>query len=64
MEAIKTFYRRTRSCLRVDGKLSQRFDIRVEVKQGCVMSPWLFNVYLDRCMREMKARVGEYRSET
>lgn len=29
------------------------------VRQGCVISPWLFNVYMDGCMREMKARVGE-----
>ena len=34
------------------------FSIRVEVKQGCVMSPWLFNIFVDGCMREMNAKVG------
>lgn len=28
------------------------------MRQGCVMSPWLFNVFMDGCMREMKARIG------
>ena len=25
--------------------------------QGCVMSPWLFNVYMDGVVREVNARV-------
>ncbi len=25
----------------------------------CVMSPWLFNIFMDGCMREVKAKVGK-----
>ncbi len=34
------------------------FGVDVDVGQGCVMSPWLFNIYMDGCMMEVKARAG------
>ena len=50
---IKTFYRETSVCMRVDGELSECFP--VGVRQENVMSPWLFDIFMDGCMREMKA---------
>ena len=35
------------SAMRVDGGLSEWFDIVVGVMQGCVLSPLLFNILLD-----------------
>ncbi len=32
------------------------FAVGVRVRQECVMSPWLFNIFMKRCMREMKAK--------
>ena len=58
LDGIKAFYREASACVRVDGELSESFDIGMGVRQGCVMSPWLFNVFMDGCMREMKAKVG------
>ena len=34
------------------GKGSGWFPITQGVRQGCVMSPWLFNVFMDGIMRE------------
>ena len=33
------------------------FPVNVGLRQGCVMSPWLVNVYMDGVVREMNVRV-------
>ena len=38
--------------MRTSGKVSGWFPITQGVRQGCVMSPWLFNVFMDGIMRE------------
>ncbi len=57
MEGMKAFYREANVCVKVDGDLDD-FEIRVGVRQGCVMLPRLFNIFMDGCMKEMKAKVG------
>ena len=37
---------------------SEWFRIDSWVKQGCVTSPWLFNVYMDEVMKEVKMGMG------
>ena len=37
--------------------MSQWFPVNVGLRQGCVMSPWLFNVYMDGVVREVNVRV-------
>ena len=47
--AIQSLYRASQACFRFNGKLSRRwFLISQDVRQGCVMSPWLFNIYIYR----------------
>ena len=36
--------------------MSESFEVTVGLRQGCVMSPWLFNVYMDGVVREVKMR--------
>ena len=52
LRAIQSFYRASKACVRVNGKLSRWFPIYQGVRQGCVMSPWLFNIYIDGIIRE------------
>ena len=37
--------------------VSEWFPVNVGLRQGCVMSPWLFNVYMDGVVREVNVRV-------
>ena len=37
--------------------MSEWFPVRVGLRQGCVMSPWLFNLYIDGVIREVNAQV-------
>ena len=36
--------------------MSEWFPVNVGLRQGCVMSPWLFNVYMNRVVREVNVR--------
>ena len=36
---------------------SEWFQVNVGLRQGCVLSPWLFNVYMDGVVREVNVRV-------
>ncbi len=43
--------------MRVEGEFTESFAVEVGVRQGCVMSPWLLNIFMDGCMREIKRKV-------
>ncbi len=56
---VRSFYENANASVQVNGELSESFNVEVGVRQGCVMSPWLFNIYMDGCIREMKVRVWD-----
>ena len=58
LNGMKAFYERTRAFVKVDGETGESFEIKVEVKQGFVMSSRLFNIHMDGVVREMKAKIG------
>ena len=37
--------------------MNEWFPVNVGLRQGCVMSPWLFNVYMDGVFREVNVWV-------
>ena len=57
LRAVKSFYIGSKACVRVGNELSEWFPVKVGLRQGCVMSPWLFNLYIDGVVREVNARV-------
>ena len=56
---IKSMYDNSLVCVRVKGGESEWFRIDSGVRQGCIMSPWLFTVYMDTVMEEVKIGMGE-----
>ena len=44
------------ACVKVLGGTSDWFKVEQGMRQGCVMSPWLFNVYMEHIVREAKER--------
>ena len=52
LRAIKSLYCRPEVCVRANGKQSKLFHVGVGLRQGCVLSPLLFIVYMnwiDKC---------------
>ena len=57
LNAVKSLYDDSKACVRVGNEMSEWFSVRVGLRQGCVMSPWLFNLFIDGVVREVNARV-------
>ena len=57
LKALQSFYVDSRACVRVGNDASEWFPVNVGLRQGCVMSPWLFTVYMDGVVQEVNVRV-------
>ena len=57
LNAVKSLYDDSKACVRVGNEMSEWFPVRVGLRQGCVMSPWLFNLFIDGVVREVNTRV-------
>ena len=53
---MRSLYERCQACGRVLGQNSDWFEVEQGVRQGCVMSPWLFNLYMDNIVKEARQK--------
>ena len=58
LNGIKSMYVSSLTCVKVKGDESECFGIDSGVRQGCIMFPSLFNVYMDTGMKEVKMGMG------
>ena len=56
--AVESMYEEGKACVRVCGEETGWFGVDRGLRQGCVMSPWLFNIYMDGVMREFKEKTS------
>ena len=57
--AVRSLYERCQACVRVLGQNSDWFEVEQGVRQGCVMSPWLFNLYMDNIVKEARQKFAK-----
>ena len=57
LKAVQSFYVDSKACVLVGNDVSEWFPVNVGLRQGCVMSPWLFCVYMYGVVREVNVRV-------
>jgi hypothetical protein len=51
---ITNIYNKVESCVLVDGATTSWFEVEVGVRQGCVVSPILFSIFVDGLARKIK----------
>ncbi len=56
-DGMKAFYREASAGGREEGELSKSVPMRVGVKQGCLVPPRLFNIFMNGCTTEIEAKV-------
>ena len=56
LKGVQSFYDDSKACVRSENGISEWFSVNVGLRQGCVLSPWLFNVYMDGVVREVSMR--------
>ena len=57
---IESLYENQEAAVRVEGETSEWFNVGKGVRQGCILSPYLFNVYAENIMRNVRSDEHRY----
>ena len=60
---VRNLYSEVGSCVRLGEEKTEWFNLDVGLRQGCILSPILFSIFIDRLAEEVKkvggAKYGE-----
>ena len=63
VKLIESLYESQEAAVRVDGETSDWFNVGKGVRQGCILSPYLFNIYAENIMRNFRSDPQRYNNE-
>eukprot|EP00955_Chlamydomonas_euryale_P071823 361207-Chlamydomonas_euryale.AAC.2 len=52
IKLLEDLHTGTEAVVRVDGEVERSFSVKTGVRQGCVIAPTLFNVFVDHILQE------------
>ena len=55
-EGCEALYEKSKARVRVEDELTECFEVQQGERQGCLLSPWIFNVLLDMVGQEARAQ--------
>ena len=58
---LQNLYKDQEAAVRIDGETSGWFSVGKGVRQGCILSPYLFHVYAENIMRRFRHDPQRYR---
>ena len=58
LNSLKSLYEHVQCTVRVNGCHSDWFDVHVSLKQGCVLSPLLFNAFVNDLIHDIRSLNG------
>ena len=56
---MQSLHEKSEVCVSVSKEESEWFEVGVGLKQRCVMSPCLFNLFMDAVMKEVREKAGD-----
>ena len=61
IRSMISLYNGSMACVRFGVKVGEYFEVRRRLRRGCIMSQWLFNIFVQKnekiAEREMKLRI-------